>query len=324
MKPELLVMAAGVASRYGALKQIETVGPGGETLMDYAIYDALRAGVERIVFVIRRETEADFHDRVGRRYARRAEVAYAYQDLRDLPGGRKPPAGRTKPWGTGQAVLAAREVVRAPFVVINADDFYGAEAFRLLAGFLREPPPPPAAGVPPERYAMTAYELGRTLSDEGTVSRGVCKVAPEGTLDEVVEYVSLARTPEGAVHREKDGSEVRFTGREPVSLNIWGFQPTLFPHLAEVFERFLAERIDGKEGTEEAARAELYLPSVVADLIERRVASVRVFSTSSPWFGVTYRADRPKVEERLRELVAAGEYPSPLFPGPAPGEETRG
>lgn len=307
MTPELLVMAAGVASRYGKLKQIETVGPGGETLMDYAIYDALRAGVERIVFVIRRETEADFHALVGRRYARRAEIVYAYQELNDLPGGRTPPAGRTKPWGTGQAVLAAREAIRAPFVVINADDFYGAEAFRQLVDFLRAPLVPVVVGSPPESYAMTAYELGKTLSVEGTVSRGVCAVSPEGTLDEVVEHVALAPNPKGgAVQRNQDGSAISFTGREPVSLNIWAFRPTLFPLLAEAFERFLS--VHGDEPA-----SELYLPSVVADLIARRVASVRVFTTSSPWFGVTYRDDRPLVEARLRDLVASGAYPSPLW-----------
>jgi choline kinase len=308
MKPELLIMAAGVASRYGTLKQIETLGPGGETLMDYAVYDALRAGVERIVFVIRRETETDFHQLVGRRYARRAEVVYAYQDLHDLPGGRTPPAGRTKPWGTGQAVLAAREVLRAPFLVINADDFYGAEAFRLLVEFLDEP-----AAKPPERYAMVAYELGSTLSDQGTVSRGVCKVSPEGTLEEVIEHVSIARTPEGAVARPVanattggESREVRFTGREPVSLNIWAFRPSLFPLLAEAFGRFLDERID-------EPGAELYLPSVVAGLIDEGTATVRVFHTASPWFGVTYREDRPIVERRLRELAERGDYPSPLW-----------
>lgn len=307
MTPELLVMAAGVASRYGKLKQIETVGPGGETLMDYAIYDALRAGVERIVFVIRRETEADFHSLVGRRYARRAEILYAYQDLHDLPGGRTPPSGRTKPWGTGQAVLAAREVIRAPFVVINADDFYGAEAFQQLVDFLRAPLAPAHPGSPPESYAMTAYELGKTLSSQGTVSRGVCAVNPEGTLQEVVEHIALAPTPNGgAVQRNRDGSAISFTGREPVSLNIWAFRPTLFPHLAEAFERFLAER--GGELT-----SELYLPSVVAELVDRKIASVKVFTTSSPWFGVTYREDRPLVEARLRELAESSAYPSPLW-----------
>jgi hypothetical protein len=308
MKPELLIMAAGVASRYGKLKQIETVGPGGETLMDFAVYDALRAGIERIVFVIRRDTEADFHELVGKRYARRAEVVYAYQDLHDLPGGRKAPEGRTKPWGTGQAVLAARGAIRAPFLVINADDFYGAEAFRLLVRFLREP----ATGEPgaPERYAMVAYELGRTLSDQGTVSRGVCRVSLEGTLDEVVEHVAIARTEDGAVSRppgaDAEEDEVRFTGREPVSLNIWAFRPSLFPLLEERFAAFLDER-------GEVPGAELYLHSVVASLIDEGRATVRVFTTTSPWFGVTYREDRPVVERQLRERVERGDYPSPLW-----------
>lgn len=308
MRPELLIMAAGVASRYGKLKQIEAVGPGGETLMDFAVYDALRAGIERIVFVIRRETEADFHELVGKRYARRAEVVYAYQDLHDLPGGRKAPEGRTKPWGTGQAVLAAREVIRAPFLVINADDFYGAEAFRLLAGFLAEPAPGAPGG--PERYAMVAYELGKTLSDQGTVSRGVCRVSPEGTLEEVVEHVSIARAGEGALSRppgagaEEPGTP--FTGREPVSLNIWAFRPSLFPLLEKRFAAFLDARGEEPGG-------ELYLPSVVESLIAGGQATVRVFTTTSPWFGVTYREDRPVVERQLRERVERGDYPSPLW-----------
>jgi len=302
MKPELLVMAAGVASRYGSLKQIEPVGPAGETLMDYSVYDALRAGVERLVFVIRRETEGDFHAAVGRRYARRAEVAYAYQSVDDLPAGYAVPAGRTKPWGTGHAVLAAEGQIHAPFLVANADDFYGAEAFALLAGFLAEP-----AAPPPERYAMVAYRLGNTLSDEGSVSRGLCTVSPEGYLAGVTELTAIERSAGGAVARAAAAAgDLALTGDEPVSMNLWAFRPGLFPLLEERFEAFLRTR-------REVPGSELYLPAVVADLIAAGAATVRVFATTSPWFGVTYKADRPRVVERLRALVAQGDYPSPLW-----------
>jgi NDP-sugar pyrophosphorylase family protein len=296
MKPELLVMAAGVASRYGSLKQIEPVGPAGETLMDYSVYDALRAGVERLVFVIRRETERDFHEAVGRRYAQRAEVAYAFQSVHDLPAGYALPAGRTKPWGTGHAVLAAESQIHAPFLVANADDFYGAEAFGLLAGFLAQ-----LADAPPERYAMVTYPLCNTLSDQGAVSRGLCVVSPEGFLTEVTEHTAIARTSGGAA-----AGEHRFTGAEPVSMNLWAFRPSLFPLLEERFEAFLRGRL-------EEPGAELYLPAVVADLISSGEATVRAFPTSCPWFGVTYKADRPVVVERLRALVERGDYPSPLW-----------
>lgn len=294
-------MAAGVGSRYGGPKQLDSVGPGGETVMDYAVFDAARAGIERVVFVIRRETERELHERCGRRYAQRLDVRYAFQELHALPGGRVPPPGRSKPWGTGHAVLAAAEHVRAPFVVCNADDFYGAEGYRLLADFLRAP-----AQTPPERHAMVAFELRHTLSDHGSVSRGVCETTPDGLLRGVREYTRLEATAQGARHVGPEGERV-FAGTEPVSLNLWGFRPSLFEELRVRFERFVRERGDDPG-------AEFFLPSAVDELIREGRATVAVLRTSARWFGLTHRADRARVAHELRERHARGEYPPRLWP----------
>lgn len=294
-------MAAGLGSRYGGLKQLDGVGPGGETVMDYAVYDAARAGVERVVFVIRREMQREFHERCGRRYAGRLEVVYAFQELTELPAGASPPPGRLKPWGTGHAVLCAAASVRAPFIVCNADDFYGAEGYRLLADFLRAP-----ADAPPERHAMVAFELRRTLSEHGTVSRGVCETTADGLLHSVREYTRIEARPDGARHAGPDGERV-FTGHEPVSLNLWGFRTGLFDELRPRFERFLRER----GGSDPAA--EFFLPAVVDELVREARASVRVLRTSARWFGMTHREDRARVTALLGELHARREYPPCLW-----------
>ncbi|MHB8079162.1 MAG: nucleotidyltransferase family protein, partial [Candidatus Krumholzibacteriia bacterium] len=256
MHPELLVMAAGVGSRFGGLKQLEPVGPGGEKLLDYSIFDALRAGVERVVFVIRRDLEADFHALVGARFAGRVEVVYAHQELDDVPSWFAVPAGRAKPWGTAHAILAARDAMRAPFMVINADDFYGAAGYAQMARFLREP-----AATPPERWAMVAYRLANTLSAHGTVSRGVCTAGPDGLLRDIVERTALVPDDGGARETGPDGGDRRYPGDTPVSMNFWGFTPAIFPHLAARFERFLRAR--GGE-----PKAELYIPAVVKELMD--------------------------------------------------------
>ena len=299
--PELVVMAAGVGSRFGGLKQLEPVGPGGEKLLDYSIFDALRAGVERVVFVIRGEMEAEFHARVGSRFTGRAEVVYAHQELDDVPAGFVPPAGRTKPWGTAHAILAARRVVHAPFLVINADDFYGAAAYEVAAGFLRTP-----GGAPPERWAMVGYHLANTLSAHGTVSRGVCAVGPGGLLRDIVERPALAPCDGGARETGPDGSERRFAGDTPVSMNFWAFTPAIFPHLTERFSRFL--QAGGRD-----LKSEFYIPALVKELMDEGLATVRVLDSPDPWFGLTYREDRDAVAERLRGLVARGDYPPRLW-----------
>ncbi len=320
LNPSLVVLAAGLGSRYGGLKQLEPLGPGGEVLMDYGVFDAARAGVERAVFVIRREMERDFHQRLGRRYARRLEVAYAFQELSDVPPGLAVPAARAKPWGTAHAVLAAETTVRGPFVAANADDFYGAEGFRLLAGFLRDatepvgprraprarPEGPRPQRLAPQRLAMVGYELAKTLSEHGPVSRGVCRLGAGGFLASVVEHTALEPWGEGARDRSPDGGWHYFTGREPVSLNLWGLTPGVFPALRARFERFLELR-----GAD--PNAELYLPAVIDELIQEGEATVAVLPSSAQWFGVTYREDRERVARHLATLAEAGEYPVPLW-----------
>lgn len=302
MKPSLVVMAAGMGSRYGGLKQLEPVGPSGETVMDYSLFDARRAGVERAVFVIRRDLEAAFRERIGSRYEAWLDVDYAFQELDALPGGFTVPEGRTRPWGTAHAVLSARDRVRGPFMVVNADDFYGARAYRLLAAWLsgtsRE-------GVP--AFAMVAFELARTLSGHGTVARGICAVDGEDRLLGVEEHTALERDGEGALERGPSGPR-RYTGLEPVSMNFWGFTPEIFPALEQGFEAFLR----GGPGD----RGEFFLPAVVDGLLGRGLATVQVLRTPDPWFGVTYREDRDEVVARIRALVEGGAYPGDLWSRP--------
>jgi len=290
---DLVVLAAGMGSRFGGVKQLDPVGPSGETVMDYAVYDAVRAGVERVVFVIRRELEEAFHAQIGSRYAGALTVAYAFQELDALPGGRSVPEGRTKPWGTGQAVLAAAEVVSDPFIVINADDFYGRRAYEGLAARL-------ASSNAPCAYAMVAFPLVNTLSEHGSVSRGICDVV-DGKLRSVVEHTGLA--PDGSDVVDVSGS--RFSGDELVSMNFWGLQPDVFGRLEAQFAEFLDAR-GGEAGSE------LYLPAVIDRLVAEGSATVDVLTSPDQWFGMTYAADRSAVAARLAALVAAGEYPSPL------------
>jgi hypothetical protein len=295
----LVVMAAGLGSRYGGLKQFEAVGPGGARLMDYAVFDALRAGLERLVFVLRPGMQADFHAACGHLYARRAEVAYAFQDLTDVPSGFRVPDGRVKPWGTGHAVLAAAEQVPGAFIAINADDFYGADGFGQLATFLRQPAP----HEPPARHALVAYDLRQTLSEHGSVARGVCELDAGGLLRSVREHTALVPVGRGA--REQAGGRM-FTGDEPVSLNLWGFAPSLFSELRARFATFLTARGDDP-------KAEFFLPAVVDELVHDGRAEVTVLRTPAQWFGVTYREDRERVAARLHALHAAGVYPERLF-----------
>lgn len=303
MTPELVVMAAGMGSRFGGLKQLEPVGPDGETVMDYALYDARRAGVKRVVFVIRKDIEAAFRTQVGTRYERWMEVAYAFQDLADVPTGFSVPADRTKPWGTGHAVLAARHEVKAPFIVINADDFYGAEAFRSLVRWLSEP-----ASMGLASYAMVAFRLENTLSDHGSVARGLCDVTADGHLSRVVEHVGLMRNPEGpgAVEDLPEGGQRHFSGLEPVSMNVWGFRPELFPELESRFADFLAT-------WGQHPKAEYFLPSVVDQMIQEGKTQVTVLNTPDRWFGVTYKEDKALVQQRIQALIDAGVYPASLW-----------
>jgi NDP-sugar pyrophosphorylase family protein len=297
----LVVLAAGIGSRYGGLKQIEPVGPAGEAVLDYAVFDAQRAGFGKFIFVIRREIEQDFRDRFGRRFARHVSLDYAFQQLEMLPPGFGVPPGRQKPWGTGHAVLCAAPLLDRPFAVINADDFYGAESFRVLARFLAAPGP--AAS---DRFAMVGFQLDRTLSEHGTVARGLCQADAEGYLVSVEELTAIERQPGGARNREPDGHYRPLTGREIVSMNCWGFTPELLDGLRRLFAEFLARH----QGD---LKAEFYLPTAVNALIQEGRARVKVLPTPCAWFGVTYREDRAVVTESIRALVRAGEYPERLW-----------
>ncbi|MBI5397810.1 MAG: nucleotidyltransferase [Verrucomicrobia bacterium] len=300
--PTLVVLAAGIGSRYGGLKQIEPIGPGGEAVLDYAVFDAKRAGFGKFVFVIRKDIERDFREVLGSRFERHVDVHYAFQELDMLPPGRTVPADRKKPWGTGHAVLCAEPQVSGPFAVINADDFYGVESFQVLGDFLRSAPP--AAGA--EVYAMVGFQLDRTLSEHGTVARGVCRTDAQGNLMSVEELTAIEQHAGGIRNKGHDGSHRPLTGREIASLNCWGFQPSLFAHLQRLFAAFL-------ERNRSNARAEFYLPAAVNALIEEGAARVKVLPTPCRWFGVTYREDRAVVIEGIRALARAGAYPERLW-----------
>jgi NDP-sugar pyrophosphorylase family protein len=295
MQPTLLVLAAGMGSRYGGLKQIDPVGPSGETVLDYAVFDALRAGFGRVVFVIRRDFEEVFREKIGAKYAGRVRVDYVFQALEALPAGRTPPVGREKPWGTGHAVWCAREAVREPFAVINADDFYGVDSLTQLGRFLGRAN---ASSAQPAEFAMVGFRLANTLSEHGAVSRGICAAGPDGQLRSIEEHTGILASEVGAGKK--------YSGEEIASMNCWGFTPAIFMGLDAQFREFLATR--GGE-----AKAEFYLPAAVSTMIARREATVRVLPTESAWFGVTYREDKPRVMSAIAELVASGSYPAKLF-----------
>ena len=303
MKPTLVVLAAGMGSRYGGLKQVDPVGPSGEAILDYSVFDAHRAGFGKVVFIIRKDIEEVFRRQVGAKYEGLLPVDYAFQDIHDLPAPYAVPEGRTKPWGTAHAIRAARHAVNEPFAAINADDFYGRDAFARLAAFLERAD---AQERVPPRFAMVGYKLDLTLSDHGSVARGICQVTPEGKLAGVTEMTKLVRTPGGAENREDPAAPVKLTGAERVSMNLWGFTPDLFGALEERFPAWLARR-----GAEE--KSEWYIPFVVDEMIHEGAATVDVLPTESAWFGVTYREDKPFVTDAIRALVDAGEYPASLF-----------
>ncbi|NLF31415.1 MAG: nucleotidyltransferase [Planctomycetes bacterium] len=287
-----------MGSRYGGLKQLDAVGPRGETIIDYSVFDAARAGFGRVVFVIRRDIAEPFRAAVGDRAAAMIDVDYAFQDLNDLPAGIAPPPGRAKPWGTGHAVLAARHIIREPFAVITADDFYGPEAHAAAAAYLRT-----ARDTDKADWCMVGYRLANTLSEFGGVSRGICRCGQDGRLQRVVETLGIRRC-DGAI--VADGHQGALTGEEIVSMTYWGFTPALFGRLEALFADFLRQRRD-------EPAAEFYLPSAVNTLIGRGLARVTVLDCDAAWFGVTYRQDKPLVQRHVAGLIKSGAYPSPLF-----------
>jgi NDP-sugar pyrophosphorylase family protein len=295
--PTLLVLAAGIGSRYGGLKQIDPVGPGGETIIDYSIFDALRAGFGKLVFVIRKDIEEAFRETVGSRFEKRVAVDYVFQSLESIPPKFSVPAGRTKPWGTTQAILVAADVIHEPFAAINADDFYGAQGYRELANHL-------TSGSPD--YAMVGFILRNTLSEFGSVARGVCRVAGDGTLESIGELTKVERDGNGARNTGADGSVTKLSGNEPVSMNMWAFMPRVFDQLRDSFTQFLE-----RSGSDQ--KAECLIPNTVGELVRAGKARVKVLHSSDSWFGVTYREDRPRVIESVRALIAAGVYPEKLW-----------
>ena len=288
----LLIMAAGMGSRYGGLKQLDPVGPSGETIIDYSVYDAIRSGFNKIVFIIRKEFEEEFRLQITNKYQDRIKVEFAFQDLNDLPQGFTCPEGRIKPWGTGHAILTASELIQEPFVAINGDDFYGYESFKIVADYYQ------GEGA---TFSMVAFQLDKTLSEFGGVTRGLCTVRTD-LLDTVIETGDLMRIEDGI----SSDREIELDGSEPVSMNVWGFTPDLFKHLKAMFIDFL-----DKEGSE--MKSEYLIPTVVNNLIRSGQKQVHVLRTSSKWFGVTYKEDKPFVSQQIQELIDDDTYPKQLF-----------
>ena len=289
-----------MGSRYGGLKQLDPMGPSGETLLDYSVFDAVRAGYDRVVFLIRRDIEAEFREKVGARYEGLLAVDYVFQQLDALPDGFSVPEGRQKPWGTAHAIWCAREALSGPFAAINADDFYGAHAYAVLGDFLK------AGRSDATRFAMAGYRLDKTLSDHGSVARGVCEVDAQGRLLHIVECTNISGGAEGIRHQDPDGSVRPFTGQESVSMNFWGLTPAVFPLLEKQLVDFLRENSTDP-------KAECYIPMAIGDMVCRGEATVDVLPTDATWFGVTYREDKPVVMHSLAKLHEAGAYPVPLW-----------
>jgi choline kinase len=300
MKPALLVLAAGLGTRYGGLKQIDSVGPNGETIIDYSLYDALRAGFGKVVFVIRHYFEDAFRQKVGSKFDGLVRTAYAYQEVDVCLGDFEPRTDREKPWGTGHAILVARDVIDEPFAVINADDYYGPNSFETIVKFIS------ATDVSSSDYAMVGYRLGNTLSDYGTVSRGVCECDEHMFLNKIVERKAIEKTEDGARYFDANGAEHRLTGDEIVSMNMWGLEPSVFDHIQSHFDRFLRD-CGGQSD------AEFLIPSVADELITSGEATVKVLRTDDSWFGVTYRQDRSIARECVRKLIDEGVYPERLW-----------
>ncbi|HSM47392.1 MAG TPA: sugar phosphate nucleotidyltransferase [Draconibacterium sp.] len=299
MKPTLLILAAGMGSRFGGLKQVEPVGPNGEAIIDYSIYDAIRAGFGKVVFIIRESFADAFKENFDKKLKGKIEVEYVFQELNMLPEGFTLPAGREKPWGTAHAILVAKDVINEPFCALNADDFYGFNAYKAMAKFLTE-------STDPKEYAMVGYNLNNTLSEFGSVSRGICEEDANKNLVKIVETLKIVKRENEIISIENDGSETSLTGNEIASMNNWGFKPSVFGQLEKRFIQFLKTEID-------KPKSEMYIPSVVFDLIDDKEATVKVLEANSPWFGVTYKEDKPFVIEKINALIAKGEYPKKIW-----------
>ena len=300
MKPTLFVLAAGMGSRYGGLKQLDGLGPNGETIMDYSIFDPIRGGFGKLVFVIRKSFEQDFREKIVAKYENHIPVEVVFQDLNDLPAGFTCPEGRQKPWGTNHAVLMVKDVIKEPFAVINADDFYGRDSFAVLGKWLSE------MDGKQNQYCMVGYRVGNTLSESGSVARGVCETNAEGYLTGVVERTAIERIDGEIQFKDENGEKVVLEENTPVSMNMWGFTPDYFKYSEDYFAEFLKANISN-------LKCEYFIPLMVNELITKGKATVKVLDTTSKWFGVTYAADRQGVVDKIQALVNAGEYPEKLF-----------
>ncbi len=303
MKPTLLLLAAGMGSRYGGLKQLDGLGPNGETIMDYSIYDAIKAGFGKIVFVIRKDFEQEFREKILSKYEGHIPAELVFQSLDALPEGFTPPEGRVKPWGTNHAVMMAADAIKEPFCVINCDDFYNRDAYMVMGKFL--------ASLPDDStntYAMVGFRVGNTLSENGTVARGICSKDEKGNLTTVVERTEIMRVNGPICYKDEQGEWIPVEDNTPVSMNMWGFTPDYFKHSEAYFKEFLSD-----PKNMENLKAEFFIPLMVNKLINENTASVKVLDTTSKWFGVTYSADRPSVVEKIQTLVNEGVYPNRLF-----------
>lgn len=303
MKPTLLLLAAGMGSRYGGLKQLDGLGPNGETIMDYSIYDAIKAGFGKIVFVIRKDFEQDFREKILSKYEGHVPVELCFQSLDALPEGFTCPEGRVKPWGTNHAVLMAKDVIREPFCVINCDDFYNRDAFMVIGKFLADLPESSQ-----NRYAMVGFRVGNTLSENGTVARGICSKDSDECLTTVVERTEIMRVDGPVCYKDEQGQWVAVDDNTPVSMNMWGFTSDYFTHSEEYFKTFLSDPANMAN-----PKAEFFIPLMVNKLINDGTATVKVLDTTSKWFGVTYAADRQSVVDKIQTLVNEGVYPEKLW-----------
>ncbi|MDY4411276.1 MAG: nucleotidyltransferase [Prevotella sp.] len=304
MKPTLLLLAAGMGSRYGGLKQLDGLGPNGETIMDYSIYDAIQAGFGKIVWVIRKDFEQDFREKILSKYEGHIPCEIVFQSLDKIPAGYTVPEGRTKPWGTNHAVMMAKDVIKEPFCVINCDDFYNRDCFKVIGKFLSELPEGSKG-----KYAMVGFRVANTLSDNGSVSRGVCGKDDNNHLTSCVERTEILRNDEGKVaYKDEKGEWVTIGDNTPVSMNVWGFTPEYFDYSEQYFKEFL-----DSDATKANPKAEYLIPWVVDKLIKSGKATCEVLDTTSKWFGVTYSADRPGVVAKIKQLVDEGVYPNKLF-----------
>ena len=288
----LLVMAAGMGSRYGGLKQLDEVGPNGETIIDFSVFDAIRAGFSKVVFIIREDFNEQFKEKISDKYADKIQVEIVYQDLKDLPSGYNYHDKRSKPWGTGHAILSARDVITEPFAAINGDDFYGKDSFKIIADYY---------SIENNQFTMAAFQLDKTLSDYGSVSRGIC----EQKLDELITVIEThdIKRNDDEITCDRD---IILSGKELVSMNMWGFTPAIFNHLENMFSEFLNDNIHN-------LKSEFLIPSVVNAVIKKKIEVVNVLKTDSKWFGVTYIEDKPFVKTEIENLLKQGEYPKKLF-----------